>query len=614
MLALSVCSWASQVAAEPAQAPGSTRSTGSLLATEPGEYRVDFSAGRVDVDVKLNELELADDVIVVVDRYRLSSERLKLSRGDRGIVVDGEGRVAFCRCADPPVAVSFSSATVAPPTDLLIEDPALRVGGVPVFWLPYLWLRSPDRVGLLPPRISYSGEDGLLAGGGVHLPYASGKSFVDLEAGGYFEGGVDTRLRWSTPSNRVRVRVDHLGDTMLGVDARGVSHVPGFSSAAYRIDALRGARALEATPTLFEAAQRFDRARAQVGRHHGRVFYGMGFDLTSPRGDSLDSVGAWGPSATLGVGEALGGVGDLASSVSLTTLRHLDETISLLEQRGALRLHARPGPAAFEFELGDRAGVLSSPLATARFALIGGRAELGVPLRRRFGAADPLARDPLVHYLTPLLVAAGHQVLGSDGVVLRGADERLGRLSAGLRTSLGRWAAGTSLQFEGHAGWVRTDAESLRLASGELLGQGDWYGASLRAASRLDTADAWTTLSQLRLGPEFSHHLTLYAEGRRELDPALARAMTGDLLTNEPRHAWYDAPGLSAGAETMLRLSSTLSSAFGGDYDVERERLLGVRGSLAYRHSCGCLATVAWAGHRLGRRGVDAWLTVDLIP
>ena len=32
----------------------------------------------------------------------------------------------------------------------VLKQPTLLVGGVPVFWFPYLWLRPPDRVGLLP--------------------------------------------------------------------------------------------------------------------------------------------------------------------------------------------------------------------------------------------------------------------------------------------------------------------------------------------------------------------------------------------------------------------------------------------------------------------------------
>jgi hypothetical protein len=106
----------------------------------------------------------------------------------------------------------------------------------------------------------------------------------------------------------------------------------------------------------------------------------------------------------------------------------------------------------------------------------------------------------------------------------------------------------------------------------------------------------------------------VYVEGQQDLDPRLSRAISGDLLSNEPLLAWYDTDGLSSGADVMLKWSQALSSAVGADMDVEESTLLGVRGSLAYRHPCGCLATVAWAGHRLARQGVDAWLTVDLIP
>lgn len=606
-----------------AQAPGAQQSHGSLQVDEAGEYRVDFSAGRVEVDVRLNELELSDDVLVVVDRYRLTADELKLGRSDRGIVVDGYGRVAFCRCAEPPVTVSFSSATVAPPTDLLIENPALRVWGVPVFWLPYLWLRSPDRAGLLPPRVAYSSEDGFLAGAGIHLPF-SGTSFVDLEAAGYFQGGVDTRVRLWTPSNAVRLRWDHLGESMIGVDARGVAHVPGFTSAAYRVDALRGPRALAATPILLEAAQRYDRARGEVGRHHGQAYYGVGTFLTANRGGPIDELGAWGPALTLGFGDALGGFGEFELATKLWTADDVtQESLTRIEQRALARFQARPGPLALEVEWAAQGGVNTSTEDTAPFAGVGAGAELGLPLRRRFGAGDPL-----LHYITPLVSIAGqhdfeHDTLeGTDadaadaGAVPEDAeaDTDLSQISAGLRTSVGRFGVRSSLQFDGRAGWARSDARVGRLLMGRALAQSELFGASMHAVSDIDALGHWVATARTRLGPESSHHLELYVEGQQDLDPRLSRAISGDLLSNEPLLAWYDSDGLSSGADVMLKWSQALSSAVGADMDVEESTLLGVRGSLAYRHPCGCLATVAWAGHRLARRGVDAWLTVDLIP
>lgn len=599
----------------------SSYSQGSLPADDAGEYRVDFRAGRVEVDVRLNELELADDVLVVVDRYRLTADELKLSRGDRGIVVDGYGRVAFCRCEDPPVTVSFSGATVAPPTDLLIENPALRVWGVPVFWLPYLWLRSPNRAGLLPPRVAYSTEDGFVAGAGVHLPFAQ-KSFIDLEAAGYFQGGVDLRARVATPSNAVRVRWDHLDESMIGVDARGVAHVPGFTSASYRIDALRGERALAATPILLDAAQRYDRARGEVGRHHGQAYYGLGAFLAAARGGAIDEFGAWGPTLTLGVGEALGGVGEFDLATKLWTLDDAaEESRTRVEQRALGRWHARPGPLSLEVEGAATGGVNSSPVEASPFASVGAAAELGLPLRRRFGHGDPL-----LHYLTPIVgISAVYELEpdrviaedgGSDVEAAASADTnlRLSQVSAGVRTSVGKWAERRSLQLDARAGWVRSDARVTRLATGRVLAAGDLLGASLHGVTDIDATEHWEATARARFGPEFSHHLSLYVEGQQDLDARLGRAISGDVLSNEPLLAWYDADGLSSGAELMLKWSQALSTAVGADMDVKESALLGVRGSLAYRHPCGCLATVAWAGHRLARRGVDAWLTVDLIP
>jgi hypothetical protein len=37
------------------------------------------------------------------------------------------------------------------------------------------------------------------------------------------------------------------------------------------------------------------------------------------------------------------------------------------------------------------------------------------------------------------------------------------------------------------------------------------------------------------------------------------------------------------------------------DYDLTHDTLLAVRGAVAYRHPCGCLAVTLWGGSRLGR-------------
>jgi hypothetical protein len=117
------------------------------------EYRVEFSADRVEVDGELGSLKLDGDVRVQAQRYRLKSPHLELQRGPRGVELDGAADVAFCTCDDPPVKLRVSKALLAPPTDALFGSTTLDVVGVPVFWVPGLWLRAPTRVGLTFPSL-----------------------------------------------------------------------------------------------------------------------------------------------------------------------------------------------------------------------------------------------------------------------------------------------------------------------------------------------------------------------------------------------------------------------------------------------------------------------------
>jgi hypothetical protein len=52
----------------------------------------------------------------------------------------------------------------------------------------------------------------------------------------------------------------------------------------------------------------------------------------------------------------------------------------------------------------------------------------------------------------------------------------------------------------------------------------------------------------------------------------------------------------------------------GVDGDLTADRLVAVRGSLEVHDRCGCVAVRLSAAERLGRDGVDVWLSVDLAP
>jgi hypothetical protein len=123
------------------------------------EHTVDFRADRVEIAPDAGSLALSGSVVVRLARFRLTSEAVKLSRSPRGVHVEGKGELGLCACAKPPVTFGFQGADLAPPTDVLLQGATLRVASVPVFWSPYLWLRAPERTGVLPPSLAYRGED-----------------------------------------------------------------------------------------------------------------------------------------------------------------------------------------------------------------------------------------------------------------------------------------------------------------------------------------------------------------------------------------------------------------------------------------------------------------------
>jgi hypothetical protein len=586
---------------------------------------VNFRAGRVDLDAELSELELSDDVVVQVDRYRLTSDRLKLHRGPSGIEVEGDGSVAFCPCPDPPVTIGFDAATVAPPTDLVIEDPTLRVGGVPVLWFPYLWLRSPDRAGLLPPQVAWRGEDGLLMGSGVHLPLGprdrpAERWTVQLAGAGYLEGGADVQARLDTPQSTTRVRWDHLRETLLAVDAHGASsRADGAASAAWRVDALRGPRASRGSISLEEASRRYDRAEATVAHYGSSVVAGTTLRADSHRAQGLDRLGAAGPRAYLGYTDALGSFGTTDASLTATTVQDAEQgAASLALHRRSFRIDTRPGPLVASAELVHQAVATSTEQDDGAVLSTRGRMVLGLPLVRAFGSGP----DPLWHWIEPLVQCGAHHGAHvgnpldpswvSDGAVLHAGG--------GVRTSLGRYGSrgAGSLAFVG--GWTGAAGRMTPSVGARASARGRWAQLRADAAWLPERDDALVSLLHARVGKLDSLNLSGYLQGRLHVEPVAARWWLAPDPGHAPSTGWLApaAPdrdeGWTAGGHLAVPWTSWLASSAAVDHDLTAQQLLAVRGALGYRHRCRCLAAAAWVGHRIGRPGVDAALTVDLVP
>jgi len=563
----------------------------------------------LDVDAELGELSLSGDVEVTVGRYRLGGEKVRLQRGPRGIGVEGGGDIAFCSCEKPPVTLGYSSVTIAPPSDVLIKHAVLRVGGVPLFWLPYLWLRSPDRLGLIFPSVEWRGEDGLLVGSGLHMPFDSNQGrpaarALDVGAFGYIDGGARIDARLLTPQSTSFVRWDYLDGTALSVDAHAAATEQTAALWAYDIDTSLGSRGRRTLSSLEPAARRYDHARLGVASA-GRALFAFGAEANAERGAWLTDPLNVGPFALLSTGGSLGGATSYSLDLgALSALRagegRRDNAETRGLQRGSIETALSFGPGLARVGAFEQGELLSAPTQTLSRVRAGVGLSLSLPLLRRF--------QTLHHFVAP-------EVLGRfERQHWDGRGETHLHTTGGLTTALGAGprAAAARLRLAGGVAGTPDDVEPVAEAS--LSADARLLGVRLSglAAPRERTAEA---TARLRLGARGGTTLTSYAEARSERAPAITPAdASGDVLPSFHELGAYDREGLTTGVELTLALASVLHLGAGADLDPISEDLLAVRSFARYRHGCGCIAVGAFGSARRGRGGFDAGLALDLMP
>jgi hypothetical protein len=187
---------------------------------------VTFRADRLEGDLAAGWITLEGRVEIAYDRYRLRGNRLRLQRNGKAVVLQGDAWAALCPCPNPPITFLVSGARLEPPGDLVLRFPRLAIAGVPVLGLPWLWLRSADEIGILPPVVAVRGADGLLLGSGVHLPWRHGEAIegLDILAGGYLKGGAEVGARLVTVGSEVRVMADVVA--ARGSPSKGTARSP----------------------------------------------------------------------------------------------------------------------------------------------------------------------------------------------------------------------------------------------------------------------------------------------------------------------------------------------------------------------------------------------------
>ena len=591
-----------------------------LSAAEPPhatrEYRVEFAADRVEIDGELGSLQLDGNVRVQAQRYRLKSQHLQLQRGPLGVEADGTSDVAFCTCDDPPIKLRVSHATLAPPTDALFSNARLEVGGVPVLWLPSLWLRAPTRPGLTFPRISYRGDDGLFVAGGAYVPLQVQDGRVTrsltLGAGAYLLRGARLEAQLDTEASTTRVAWDHVDKSdrspsdgsALEVDAHG-SAALSEATLAYRVDALRGQRAPYESSSLEVATRRTDRARLSVS-HVDDFALGFGVRADAPRGGSMRDLGAVGPELYLGAARGLGGSSTFdVFGVARTTMATGNHSQSTLFQRGTLSTTLRPGPLGIGITVAQSSELQVLENRTQGQLRGGLSAKVGWPLLRNFGS--------VAHFVEPLLVARG--LYEASRLPSFGRNDSTLIAAGGFDSSLGQRTTRQALSLSVRAGAL---SRSLEDSDPEFVGMtrtsADAHLIGLaQSFALLGASPSIVSLSRLRLGAGEGLHVLLRADGASHGSPAGARALF-DESWFDPARPFLDRNGWSGGSELAVPWTRAFTTTASLDYDLTNRQLLAYWGGFGYRHPCGCLAVASFVGHRVGRGGFDAWVGFDLAP
>jgi hypothetical protein len=584
---------------------------------------VAFSADEVRLDVHAAALAVTGDVRVDEPPFYFTSDALELKRVPIGVELRGRGRLAFCHCLGSPIAVSFSGATVAPPHDTILRNPVLEIFGLPVAWLPLFWLRSTGRVGVLPPDVAWRGRDGLFLGDGVHVPWTQGDRDhgIDVRAGGYVDGGVvvDTALR--TPTSATHLRWDRLrGADGVTVDAFGASAVDANApaeSVAWDVHALRGARAVEATSDVDEAARRVDRAQAEAAFRSGGWTIASGVRAAAPRGGEPLDFGAVGPVLVVRRADGLANAGTYEVTLEGGEIAGggAGSTSFARGNAGAL-LAGRAGPFGASAAIRAFGDVAQGVGERGWDGTAQVRAAVTLPLARDYASAIESA--PWRHRTEPRIEAAVVATRVGDALAVLpgpGTMAPAGRAwiaAAGWSNAVGRFGSGDAAEADVSGGAVGTDARALPAIRARAAIGNPW--AALRADFARVFAPAGTGggawVASGRVGPATGLHISAHVAERDGVDPVVARALVDPPL--EPDSRFLVVSGWTGGARIGLPLGSRVTARGGADVDFGARELVDATGTLEFHDPCGCVVLRANGAYRIGRPGVDVWLAVDV--
>jgi hypothetical protein len=571
----------------------------------------------MEIDGSFNRFLLSNGAKLSAHRYQVTCDEMTLERTPRGLMVDGAGIVAFCPCPNPPLTVGFSSAMVAPPTDLILRNARFRAYGVPVFWLPWFWVRSPNRAGMMSPRLSYRGDDGIFIGTGFHIPFSKkvepSPEYLDISLGSYLTSGVDVGTQLVTANTVTNLRWDYRKRGLVEFDATGHRALNDTTSLAWHTETIRGERARTGYVSFEAASRAYDHGNVSVLHSNGEQLLSFGVQNVAMRGSALRDVGLWGPSVRMGIGSAIGEVGQVDTSTAVygLTSNTSGEFDALAIQGASLRFDARPGPFAWKTVFHENGLIGTGGLSQMNEGSSGGESRLSLPLVRSFGVGP----SRWAHWFEPeaLSTVAWQR---ADNEAGRGRYESIRTAQIGVLNVFGRprSSSATSLLLRG--GWVVQGDEPSQALVARWLSSGQWLalGGSVGTVTPWERRDrAWMSTLRARFGRLDRVAVSANLEGRSVVEPTAVRWLMDDGFTPWLSR-WYSRPGWTTGTQLDVGLLDQVAAVAGISVDLEKEKLLAHRMGVAYRHPCGCLAASTMTGWRVGRGGWDVTLLLDLMP
>jgi len=184
--------------------------------------------------------------------------------------------------------------------------------------------------------------------------------------------------------------------------------------------------------------------------------------------------------------------------------------------------------------------------------------------------------------------------------------------AGGWSNALGRWGSRSAAEVDLMAGVVGDDRRALPALRAQAVATGPWLMMRADFARVLArSSDAGGALvARARIGPAAGLHLGAHVAERDGIDPLVARALVGAPL--EPASGFLAAPGWTGGGRLGVPLGGRVTVRAGADVDLDARALVAAVGSFELHDRCSCVVLRANAAHRIGREGVDVWLSIDL--